>query len=314
MKIHYLLLSFLFLQSCKGLISNAHTTQHNYIDSIQTAKQIEDLLPKIDANYTGFLVNQEMKFKDWRYQERSNTLGVKPWQKMDFDKNGLMDMVVIGRLEKFGGHTVLCILDKGKDRYEIKHLPATDEFFACSFPVLEAKNGQNLIHYYTQKGGRGRKHKPEKVQLVYRYGDFIEYTNAKTQHKIEKIEYEALFGCFGSCPVFDIAIQHDKSVIWYALNRYDIKNTAFQGKYKTTVSDAQYKEMSDLLNYIDLEKLKDKYAVRWTDDQTATLIITYDNGKVKSIQDYGMRGTFGLSRLYELMRSLRENSQWTKIE
>jgi hypothetical protein len=60
----------------------------------------------------------------------------------------------------------------------------------------------------------------------------------------------------------------------------------------------------------DFETLQDNYAVNWTDDQTAKLKITYDNGKVKSIRDYGLLGTYGLDRVYQLLFELRENQKW----
>ena len=38
--------------------------------------------------------------------------------------------------------------------------------------------------------------------------------------------------------------------------------------------------------------------------------VTYDNGKVKSIRDYGLLGTYGLDRVYQLLFELRENQKW----
>jgi hypothetical protein len=65
-----------------------------------------------------------------------------------------------------------------------------------------------------------------------------------------------------------------------------------------------------VLKQIGFERLKKSYAVRWTDDQTGTLTITYNNGKIKKISDYGMRGTHGLRYLYGLLISLRTNQNW----
>jgi hypothetical protein len=50
--------------------------------------------------------------------------------------------------------------------------------------------------------------------------------------------------------------------------------------------------------------------VGWTDDQTCTLKITYDNGKTKTITDYGKIGTYGLNRVYSILFSLRQNQKW----
>ena len=56
--------------------------------------------------------------------------------------------------------------------------------------------------------------------------------------------------------------------------------------------------------------VKEKYAVNWSDDQTSILTITYDGGKTKTIKDYGLVGTFGLNRVYDLIFKLRDNQQW----
>ena len=49
---------------------------------------------------------------------------------------------------------------------------------------------------------------------------------------------------------------------------------------------------------------------RQTDGQTCGLKITYDNGKTKIIHDYGLIGTFGLDRTYEMLFNLRKNQTW----
>lgn len=49
-----------------------------------------------------------------------------------------------------------------------------------------------------------------------------------------------------------------------------------------------------------------------TDDQTGDLKITFNNGKVKTISDYGMIGTNGLKILYEKLAELRFNQKWQK--
>jgi hypothetical protein len=83
-----------------------------------------------------------------------------------------------------------------------------------------------------------------------------------------------------------------------------------KGKFKGKILQANYDELIGLLNYLDFPSLKDSYAVNWTDDQTSVLKITYNNGKVKEIKDYGLIGTLGLSRVYSILFDLRENQQW----
>lgn len=58
---------------------------------------------------------------------------------------------------------------------------------------------------------------------------------------------------------------------------------------------------------MDFTNLEKDYAVGWTDDQSCTLKIVYDNNKTKVIEDYGLIGTFGLKKLYQQLFELRFN-------
>jgi len=118
--------------------------------------------------------------------------------------------------------------------------------------------------------------------------------------------------CFGTCPKFYISILKDKSSVFKAekFNLESEEAKEIKGIFNTTLSDNSFSEIISLLDYIDFPSLNDKYAVGWTDDQTCILTITYNNGQVKTISDYGLIGTFGLDRLYELMFNLRFNQNW----
>jgi hypothetical protein len=93
-------------------------------------------------------------------------------------------------------------------------------------------------------------------------------------------------------------------------NRPDNKSKAVSGKFSTQINEKEFTEIIDLLNYIAFPNLKNEYAVSWTDDQSCTLKITYDNGATKKIDDYGMIGTYGLNRVYEMLYELRFNQKW----
>src|SRR5690242_8092744 len=49
-------------QSCSGQTNDKIIHKQNFIDSIKTAKQIEDLILKIDKRYNGFKVNEALKY------------------------------------------------------------------------------------------------------------------------------------------------------------------------------------------------------------------------------------------------------------
>lgn len=300
----------ILFQSCKGQSDNSVMHKANFIDSIQTAKQITDLISKIDNRYKDFKVNETLKFENRysgkNYKKIADSLNVQPWTKADFDNNGLTDILIIGN---WYDHSIICILDKD-GKYEIK--PITRRSFQdCTFPIVE--NGK-IKYYFESEPERGKweeERKLKQIKLVYKFGDFIEENQTPANHEIEKIEYSTT-GCFGTCPIFDLTINSDKTAKWNAKMYNKIKDKEVSGNLSSKVTDDKYNNIVDLLNYIDFEMLQDNYAVNWTDDQSSTLKITYDNGKVKLIHDYGLIGTYGLDRVYQLLFELRENQKWTK--
>ncbi len=76
------------------------------------ANEIDDL--KTDEDVESFMQKQNKKFKDFHVasiktlyydplqQKIADSLGIKPWQKVDFDNNELSDLLVYGML---GGNT-----------------------------------------------------------------------------------------------------------------------------------------------------------------------------------------------------------------
>jgi hypothetical protein len=92
---------------------------------------------------------------------------------------------------------------------------------------------------------------------------------------------------------------------------YNAKNNnSKRGKFHTVIAEAEYNKLLKTIEYIRLPTLKDNYSVGWTDDNTVILEISYNNGQVKKIRDYGTIGTFGLENLYRQIYSLRHTQKW----
>lgn len=293
-------------QPCKGQTDNNVLRKANYIDSIQNVKQITDLILRVNDGYKEFKINDKLQFSGKKCQNLRDSLKVQPWTKADFDNNGLTDILVIGN---WNDHSVICILDKD-DKHEIK--PITRRSFQdCTFPVVE---NNKIKYFFESEPERGKWDEPRKLKqitLAYKFGNFIEENQTPANHKIEKIEYSTT-GCYGLCPIFKLTINSDKTAKWYAEMFNQVNNEEVSGNFNSNITKDKYNDIVNLLNYIDFEMLQDNYAVNWTDDQSSTLKITYDNGKVKSIHDYGLIGTYGLDRVYQLLFELRENQTWTK--
>ena len=121
----------------------------------------------------------------------------------------------------------------------------------------------------------------------------------------EKIKFKSNY-CYGTCPVFEMIITKDRSATYNAISYNDET-----GQYKAVIPTKEFDQLISLLKYLQLDKLRNKYEVNWTDDQIITTEITY-NGKTKVISDYGAIGTFGLSNLYLMFFNFRKLIEWAK--
>jgi hypothetical protein len=286
------------------------------IDSINSDKEVEKLIHSINEGYQKFTLKPITEFKG-RYREdepckmMADSLNItKSWYKSDFDNNGYTDLLAIG---EYDGFNIFVVMNYGHDSLKVNRL-TRKSFQECTFPKII---NDSILRYYYMREPDGREKNQSTAllykDLIFKYGDFIEYNPKPNNYSIEKIEYQTT-PCFGTCPVFYMSISKDRSAIFKAViyNRKKRNLKQVEGKFNATLKDSSFLEIWNLLNYIDFPNLNDNYAVNWTDDQTCTLTITYNNGQVKKIRDYGLIGSYGLDRLYQLLFDLRFNQDWNK--
>ncbi len=226
----------LFL-SCKEKTANKVSRKRNYIDNIKSEKQINDLISRIGNNSYEIHVNDTLKYRNKYWQHLGDSLKVKPWAKADFDKNGLTDILVINASSY--NYPIICILDKG-NKYEIKRITRY-VFQYCTFPVV---SNDKIKYYFESKEDPDKWFEPsylKQITLTYQFGDFIEENLNPANHKIEKIQYLTT-GCYGSCPIFKLTINSDKSATWEAKRYNNIDNNEVTGNLITKVSDDKFNE------------------------------------------------------------------------
>jgi hypothetical protein len=100
-------------------------------------------------------------------------------------------------------------------------------------------------------------------------------------------------------------INSDGAATFVADSYNDLKGT-----FKGVIDTGAFVELIELIQYIDITRLQDQYAVDWTDDRTCILSVCFDDGTRKTIEDYGAQGTYSLSHMYELLHELRESQAW----
>jgi hypothetical protein len=206
------------------------------------------------------------------------------------------------------GKYFFAITDNGKGNYE-------SHFIDRGTFMLDKHTLKNIIYtdkrplleigsYSEYNFGDNDNSKSDTLVLIY--GDFYEYNPKPENLEVEEIRFSTSH-CYGTCPVFELTIKADGTSKYNAIEYNDEK-----GKFKTVVDSATLYKIFQTINYLNLTSLKDEYSVNWTDDQTSTLEIKFNNGQIKRISDYGMIGTFGLEHLYDQLFALRKTQKWKK--
>jgi len=143
----------------------------------------------------------------------------------------------------------------------------------------------------------------------------------KVNSKYSKIEYEA-GACFGSCPIFKITINPDRTAVLeaehfnfskgFSKSEFDKPR---EGTFKGTIKEADYVKLVALLDGLNVKTLNEKYGERnVTDLPTSYLRVNFTDGTSKNVEDYGKRGTEKLSQLYKFFEDLRTNQDWKKVD
>ncbi len=309
--ISFLIIGYIFTCSAqhgaKAKSSKPRITlaQHSVIDNLSTAESVEQLLGAYDPMYKDFKVNASLTFSEKAQTKLGKKLRAKPWVKADFDSNGCSDLLVMGIWN--GIPAVLCVLDSGENRYAVKQV-AGKPGENCFLAVVKFGKGQPVITAWYQDTKREKSGKlikrTAKTALCFQSGDLIEYNSSPANHSIEKIEFKT-FGCRGRCPVFTLVINADRTA-----NLDAGKFTSQKGNFRSTLNDTSFNSLMALLRCIDFAKLDSAYRVIYMDAASCQLTFTYDGGKIKRVSDYGMKGTFGLKKLYDVLNKLRETQNW----
>jgi hypothetical protein len=258
----------------------------NKIDQLQTKQQVERFLIKdVSKKFKNFSLFASHPGLDGNALSNS-------FFKLDMNADGLTDLVV------YCG-SLWVIIDKGKEQYSPFTLIQGEGMLHQSLVGIDSisKIKQLII---------SRRNLRETIldTLAWQAGGFME-NNATP---IEPFRFQGIrvstTMCFGTCPVFEMTIDPDGKALYKAIEFNDEK-----GKFKGIIPEGWLGAMLGVLRYLPLDRMRDEYAVDWTDDQTITVEIRY-NGKVKKIEDYGELGTFGLKRLYSFFFSWKKRVEW----
>jgi hypothetical protein len=283
----------------------------NRIDSLQTNEDVLGFLKSIDENFrSGKFKPIEVRSADiLRRDVNCNGLAdewqINTWEKADFNGDGRTDLLVILYWYNYGVHVVM---DRGDGTYRLETLSHNvNKKCEVAKPLRWDDRDVLLVHqekYTFGKDGRPSGIYYETDTLVYQYGGFIELNTKAERAGIDSVLFRAGH-CQGSCPVFSIRFDKNGQAA-LAAGAYNPK----QGTFHANLHKKDLENLLGIIGYLSLKKLSDQYRVHWTNDQTVWLTIWYSDGTVKEIEDYGMHGTYGLRRLFNMFFELRRSQEW----
>jgi len=298
----YLLICVCCLLDVSGVLANK-------IDQLKTDKEVADFIVSLDSiRFHSKYSPQFTILSDeaiWARSKDAAAVKATKWEKVDLNNDGRTDLVVLGLWYSLNPFVAI---DLGNDKFKLIRLSYSS--FNESEPAkIIRKNDGPFLLFYVQK----RFPDPKQIfgrdsvvidTLIYKFDAFIEYSPILATKKISAVTFTTNT-CLGTCPKFSITVNN--------MGEADYFGDSFakpSGKNHTALSKPDLKQLFDVINYIDFKKVKDHYAVPWTDSPTATLSIKFADGAIKNISDYGELGTWGLQKIYTMFFQFYKDQPW----
>lgn len=234
------------------------------------------------------------------------------FEKMDFDKNGYMDLLVFAYPEWEEQPNPYLILSYGKGNYEKVLLPSKGlEISNCMYPLVQLINTRTVLLKYNFCKVKGGKIQTNQIDTLVRELNFWREIGEKSNHKIDSISFEISSlhtGNFDSdCFATKITIDAQLNVTY---EKEMIGNRIISSTCKISKDDFLTIEM--YLNSINFNKLNDNYSYPISHAEYAMLNVSFDGNQEKKINDYGMWGTYGLVSFYSLLEQIKKGIECVK--
>lgn len=309
---HHLFKYFSFLLF---LVVEAQVARANAIDKLKTDMDVFDLLISVKA-FGGStpikVMPSDTLLKRLDCNEIALKWKVKSWERVDLNHDKLTDLIVTVKDNNTSLY-IFAIVDKGKGGLKCFEL-SNDRGDYCQLVKPITVNGKQMLAYYSKRyrmvNQKLELNETEQIDtLIYLFDGFVEYNRKPANYGIESIAIK----------VTDSIRVTNRGTVSYnpGLGRlfHDTveMNRAIDSSHNTYLSNIPLIKLNNikaLINYINIKKKKTSYSVLWTDDAEANLVIKFTDGTKKEIRDYGMIGSFGLTRLYLTLLDLKESLNW----
>ncbi|MBD8490780.1 hypothetical protein IFO69_18660 [Echinicola sp. CAU 1574] len=286
------------------------------IENLNSDKDVILFLNELGGTFKNFKLKAISEFQTENnptlIKKTADSLDIRgSYFKGDFDNNQERDLLVTGEQYGFTSYLIMAI---EKDSVQVIALSNGHYFQDFIFPSVRNDSLIDIFSFSPEVYFSDQDVNPslEVKTFTFKFGHVIEANNHPMPYEINKIEFKTDY-CFGTCPVFSLEL-FPSSLSTFHAEAYNFEEKrgeiSKEMDFRTNIKKESWEEITQILNYINFPELENEYAVNWTDDQKVFLTIHYDHGQVKTISDYGLRGTFGLNLLYQKLFDLRNNQDW----
>ncbi|MCR5889301.1 hypothetical protein LRS06_16315 [Hymenobacter sp. J193] len=275
------------------------------IAALQTDAQVLDLIHPLGWEYAEATLGDSAAaaYKPYRFTRFAVRSG-QTWFKADFDQNGLPDLLVLAQRKNTS--LVFCVLDMGSKLLVVRNFyNVLNRRYPVARVVVE--QGQHLLEYadYARSHGPRRQLQNRRTQLLsYVGGGFVEYNAHPTQHRIQRVEYEG-YSVYHQAIRTRITVTEESVHLWRRrAEALDTTKVTMQQR-ASRLLPAQKIQLAELLNYIKFAGLPASFALSPQNHRThVKLVIEYNDGQRKVVEDLNGTGTAGLRQLYRLLNGL----------
>ena len=296
---------FLFLTSCE----KKSLSENEILEIIHNQKGFGSMVIGNDFTSGGDLVDSVKKIIE---KEQ-----FKPIYEADFNNDGKTDYLVNLKDKKLenGEERIIkyyeddsdrCVLIlSGSDKYNFLNVGKKRVYDILSGRIINFRS-KNLIKLLNFK----RRFNDEKDilrsdTLMIKNNVLTEFVLPHKTHSIDKIIFRKIAG-YAPATIYELTLKKDSLIL---NSKYYEK---FRGKFFLK-ENSDFSKIAHYLNEINFTKLKDKYFTTSSDSPAIKTNIFYDNGKIKTIYDYGEKGTLSLVNFYEKMDTLTKSKKWQPI-
>ena len=293
------------------IISSSNLIYSNKIDRLENDEDVQEFVLSVEPDFTKYRYDKYKILPTKILNQKLDCRGVierweiKNWEKTDINNDGKTDLLFIISNHNRQFYPYL-IVDQGLKGFT-SHRLSNNPFEDCElFKSIKIDNNEYLKHYTIKQNEIGLMKYEEEViidTLTYKFSEIIEFEKHPDSYNIKTIEYST--GCSDGCPIFSFKIKENGIAYYNGTWNSDVK-----GSRKIKISRKKFKEIENLLGYIRVKDLKEKYSVPWFHGKTGYLKLTFSDNTTKIIDDYGSIGSYGLSAVYKKLEQIVKDEIW----